>query len=133
HRLPDALQPGGSVEVRGGERAVDLPALVHPRVGTARRVPQVVMGVDAAHGGPDGKGTCAGIRPVATSSAQRSAGTQRSYRATSSCSSATERTPTRTLVTAGWPYGKASAAARNGTPCLAHASCSLGARATRSR
>ena len=51
---------------------------------------------------------------------------------TASRTSAAVRAPTSTLATAGWPNGKARAAARNGTPCLAQIAWRRPARSTSS-
>jgi hypothetical protein len=130
HGLADPVRSGGRVQVLWPEAAPERrQAPVHPRVGPVGRVPEVVVGIDAVH---HGVGTWSGSRPSATSSVHRSAGTGRPSMATASCTSAAVRAPTSTLATAGWPNGKARAAARNGTPWLVQTAWRRPARSTNS-
>src|SRR4029453_8915399 len=132
-RRLEPLRPGGRVEVLDAEGPPDRrPRLVHPGVGPPPRVPEVGMGVAPPRPvprRPAGVGTWPGSRPLATRSAQSASGTGHAKPATASSTSAAERAPTSTLVTAGWPNGKASAAARRGVPGLAQTSASRTPRA----
>ena len=80
--------------------------------------------------GPAGTGTASGINPAAFRSAQNAGGMTVLASARQSVHSSGDLAPTTTDVTAGWPSGNSSAAARSATPWASQTASSSRARRT---